>query len=279
MQQRSRGPPAPFPVAGQVAGSHIAIASAACSPAGPETDPPFSRQRWRRSTQFQHRGNTMLVKNANFDRDDPLHEINRLFEESDRAGQVLWQPRVDNGDAVPQAMIFFQEHCRLAVTFVTPICAVDGRNWKEMDSAGGVAMTNPINQAWRAAEAVRKTIKNALGIGAYVIPVVVFVNMAENAAITASLGRSQVKLVWQIQDLVERFAALPEEHQLQPQLNADYIEEEMLALDGAPAASPSAKGAAAKTPTDLDLNNRPVFFQHADTVHITIILPPGYGSS
>ena len=60
MQQRSRGPPAPFPIAGQVAGPQIAIAiaSAACSPAGPETDPPFSRQRWRRSTQFQLNFNT-----------------------------------------------------------------------------------------------------------------------------------------------------------------------------------------------------------------------------
>ena len=35
MQQRSRGPPAPLPVAGQAAGSHIAIASAACCRAGP----------------------------------------------------------------------------------------------------------------------------------------------------------------------------------------------------------------------------------------------------
>ena len=148
-------------------------------------------------------------------------------------------------------MIFFQEHCRLAVTFVTPICAVDGRNWKEMDSAGGVAMKNPIKQAWRAAEAVRKTIKNALGTGAYVIPVVVFVNMAENADITAALGGSQVKLVWKIQDLVERFVALPEENQLQPQLNTDLIEDETLALGWAPEASPTAKAAAAKTPTDL----------------------------
>ena len=224
----------------------------------------------------------MLVKNANFDGDHPLHEINRLFEASDRAGQVLWKPRVDNGATAPQAMIFFQEHCRLAVTFVTPICAVDGRNWKEMDSAGGVAMKNPIKQAWHAAEAVRKTIKNALGTGAYVIPVVVFVNMAENADITAALGGSQVKLVWKIQDLVERFVALPEENQLQPQLNTDLIEDETLALGWAPEASPTAKAAAAKTPTDLsdlDLNNRPVFFQHADTVHITINLPPGYGTS
>ena len=282
MQQRPRGPPAPFPIAGQVAGSHIAIPSAACSPAGPDTDPPFSCQRWRRSTQFQHRGNTMLVKNANFDRDDPLHEINKLFAESDRAGQVLWHPRVDNGNAVPQAMIFFQEHCRLAVIFVTSICAIDGKNWTSMDSAGGVPMKNPIDQAWRAAEAVRNTIKKALGIGAYVIPVAVFVNMPENDDIKASLGRSPVKLVWQIEDLVERCAALPEEHQLQPQLNADYIEEEMLALDGAPEASPTAKGASAKTPTDLsdlDLANRFVFFQHADTVNINIILPPGDGHS
>ena len=224
----------------------------------------------------------MLVKNANFDRDDPLHEINRLFEASDRAGQVLWQPRVDNGAIAPHAMIFFQEHCRLAAIFVSSICAIDGKNWTSMDSAGGVPMKNPIDQAWRAAEAVRKTIKNALGFGAYVIPVVVFLNMAENADIKASLGRSQVKLVWEIQDLVERFAALPEEHQVQPQLNTDFIEDETLALGWAPEASPTAKAAAAKTPadlSDLDLTNRPVFFQHADTVHITINLPPGYGSS
>ena len=282
MPTHSRGPPAPFPIAGQVAGSQIANASAACSPAGPETDPPFSCRCCRHLTQSQNRGNTMLTKNAVFDSDDPMYQINRLFEASDRAGLVLWQPRVDNGDAVPQAMVFFQEHCRLAVIFVTSICAIDGRNWTSMDSAGGVPMKNPIDQAWRAAEAVRNTIKKALGIGAYVIPVVVFVNMPENVDITGSLGRSQVKLVWEIQDLVERFFALPEEHQLQPQLNADYIEEEMLALDGAPEASPTAKAAAAKTPTDLsglDLANRTVFFQYADTVHITINLPPGYAGS
>ena len=29
---------------------------------------------------------------------------------------------------------------------------------------------NPIDQAWRAGEAVRKTIKKCIGIGAYVIP-------------------------------------------------------------------------------------------------------------
>ena len=105
--------------------------------------------------------------------------------------------------------------------------------------------------------------------------------MAENADITAALGRSQVKLVWKIQDLVERFVALPEENQLQPQLNTDLIEDETLALGWAPEASPTAKAAAAKTPTDLsdlDLNNRPVFFQHADTVHITIIYRQATGA-
>ena len=280
MQQRSRGPPAPscrlggrFPHRNR---------QRRVLPGGSRDGPAFLMPALATLNPISTSRKHMLVKNANFDREDPLHEINRLFEASDRAGQVLWQPRVDNGDAVPQAMIFFQEHCRLAVNFVKSICAVDGRNWKKMDSAGGVAMTNPINQAWRAAEAVRKTIKNTLGTGAYVIPVVVFVNMAENADITAALGRSQVKLVWEIQDLVERCAALPEEHQVQPQLNTDLIEDETLALGWVPEASPTAKAAAAKTPTDLsdlDLNNRPVFFQHADTVHITINLPPGYGTS
>ena len=79
---------------------------------------------------------------------------------------------------------------------------------------------------------------------------------------------------------MEQLAALPEENQLQPQLTAEQIAQEVRALGGA--ASPTAHAAAAETPSDLselNLSNRPVFFQHADTVHITIMLPPGYGSS
>ena len=89
------------------------------------------------------------------------------------------------------------------MTFVPSICDIEGRNWKAMDSSGGVDLKNPIDQAWRAGEAVRKTIKKCIGIAAYVIPVVVktikkcigiaayvipvvvFLNMAENAAIKA----------------------------------------------------------------------------------------------
>ena len=53
---------------------------------------------------------------------------------------------------------------------------------------------NPIDQAWRAGEAVRKTIKKCIGIGAYVIPVVVFLNTAENVDIKgacAPIGKGQ----------------------------------------------------------------------------------------
>ena len=134
----------------------------------------------------------MLIKNAVFDRHDPLYKISKLFEASDRAGLVLWHPEVDTGEPAPDAVVFFQEHCRLAVTFVPSICAIEGKNWKAMDSSGGVDLKSPIDQAWRAGEAVRKTIKKCIGIGAYVIPVVVFLNMAENDDIKASLGRSQV---------------------------------------------------------------------------------------
>ena len=205
---------------------------------------------------------------------DPLYEISKLFEASDRAGQVLWNPEVDTGEPAPDAVVFFQEHCRLAVTFVPSICAIEGKNWKAMDSSGGVDLKSPIDQAWRAGESVRKTIKKCIGIGAHVIPVVVFLNMAENDDIKASLGRSQVKLVWQIEELVERCAALPEEHQLQPQLNADFIEEETLALGWPPAkASPAAPAAAAERPADLGLSGRAVVMRDVQSVVINIFLP------
>ena len=222
----------------------------------------------------------MLVRNAEFDRDDPLYEINKILEASYRPGQVLWRPQVDDGEPAPDAVVFFQEHSRLAAMFLPGIYAIEDTNWKAMDSSGGVAMPNPIAQAWRAGEVIRETIKEHKRKGAYVIPVLVFINMGENADILEALGKRQVKILWGSHDLVDRLVALPEEHQLQPHLNADLIEQEIAALSQPPPASGSEVAPASPAPmpdgpsdlSGLDLANRPVIMHHVDTVHINIVV-------
>ena len=85
----------------------------------------------------------MLIKNAVFDRHDPLYEISKLFEASDRAGLVLWHPEVDTGEPAPDAVVFFQKHCRLAVTFVPSICAIEGKTGKPWTAAAELTLRTP----------------------------------------------------------------------------------------------------------------------------------------
>lgn len=228
----------------------------------------------------------MLVKNADFDRDEFIYEINALFEASDRAGQVLWRPVVDAEKPAPDAVMFFQNHSRLAVTFVEPICAVQGKKWKAMDSHGGVPIKDPITQAWNAGAAVREALKAHLGARTYVVSVVVFVNMDEDDDIINARGQRNVKIAWGTDDLVELLASLPEENELQPQLDADLIAKEVAALsrslpDSYSEVAPTSSAPRPDGPNDLaglDLGNRPVIMQHVNTVHIKIVVQGNGGS-
>ena len=223
----------------------------------------------------------MLVTNAVPGGEDEFRaEINALFEASDRDGQVLWDPQLDPGEPSPGAVVFIEDTCRLAVKFVQSICSIEDGRWKAKDSAGGVPIETPLETAWRAAAAVRDAIKQRTGIGAYIIPVVVFVNMTESADILAARGRRKVRILWGTKDLLERLASLPEEHELQPQLNSDLVADEVAALSQPPPdsgstvapASPAPQPAVESDISGLDLGSRPVIMQHVDTIHINIVV-------
>ena len=149
------------------------------------------------------------------------------------------------------------------------------------DSTGGVKTPNPLERAWRAAEAVRIRLKNALGIGAYTHAVVIFPHMQEDAAIIAACRRRKVRLLWGLDDdLVDTLAALPEPEELQTQLSAQFIEDEIAVLqdDGAgdqEAAREPSNPPVAPDAGDVDLAGRGVYMQHVDQVVINIHLPNG----
>ena len=202
--------------------------------------------------------------------------VNRLFEQSDLKGQLLWNPQIDGNDPAPDLVIFIEELGRVAVTFVSSLHSVEGTKWYVHDSQGRIPTQNPLEKAWRAATAVREILRERVGIGAYTIPLVVFTIMCENTEIIAANAGRKVRIMWGLDDLAAAQPDLPEENEIQPQLSADFIEIEVAALcqqppepDALPASSP------AGNPEDdgMDLSGRTVIMHHVDQVVINIGLP------
>ena len=225
----------------------------------------------------KHKEVKMLTHKAMPEREDVLADINALFEKSDMPGQVLWHPTIRGSDVAPEAVAFIEETMRAAIIVVSGLCSVDGSNWRIHDTSGGVSISNPLERAWRAAEAVRNRLRETLGKGGYTIPVVMFPHMTEDADIVAACRRRKVRLMWGLNDdFVDTLAALPEPDERQTTLTAQFIAEEIAILqeDNPPAGgrgepqpeSPSA-------PDAMDLTGRGVLMQHVDQVVINIILP------
>ena len=217
----------------------------------------------------------MLVKNFDTDCEGILANINEIFEADGQPGQVLWRPTLDKGDDVPDAVVFIEETSRFSLVIVTPMCRVDGKNWSVIDSGGSTRMENPLERAWRASQGVRRAISERVDFNAYVIPVVVFANMKPSDDIMAALGKSQVKVLWGIDGLVNRLLCLPTKKQLQPTLNAKFIENEVEALMQGPETAASQQGSPStdeSDPGDLDLSGRGVYMHHVDQVVININL-------
>ena len=221
----------------------------------------------------------MLTHNAMPEREDVLADINALFEKSDQPGQVLWHPTIRGSDVSLDAVAFIEETMRAAIIVVPGRCSVDGTNWRIHDASGGVKIANPLERAWRAAEAVRNKLRESLGFGGYTIPVVIFPHMAPNDDIIAACRGRKVRLMWGLDDaLVDTLATLPEPDELQTKLSAQFIVDEIAILreddppsggTGEPKPAPDSPSA----PDATDPTGHGVVMHHVDQVVINIVLP------
>ena len=190
----------------------------------------------------------------------------RQLEHSDRSGQVFWWPRVADGQPDPDCVVFLESICRFAVMFLDGGFSVRGENWYCHDAGGAATLVpDPIETARQAAQSMREAIKGKLGIGAYTIPVAVFADMEPDAGIMKAAQDRKVKVLFGQDDVVERLANLPDEEQLQPQLNRLFIQQEMTLLR-------RLCGMDAKTSENvsLEIGGGKLVVQHADVVNVYV---------
>ena len=227
----------------------------------------------------------MKVTNAVSDRDNqqPLTsaemEACRQFEASEMKGHALFHPRVASGDPVPDCLVFVEKTCRFGVTFLTGQYSVEDGQWyrRENDDDVPTPMGDDYNlreEAWQCAMTAKAELRRELDIGAFFIPVVVFVDMTPDDDILDEVGGRGVRLLWGLDDLPQRLLTLPKEDDLHPRLNVRFIAREVEVLSPRPASAPPEE-----EQLPLDLGAGPLVLQRVDTVHIhvTIVTSAGGG--
>ena len=193
------------------------------------------------------------------------------FQASDRGGQAVFRPWVGPDSPAPHCVALLEGLTRIAATYLDGEYSVkDGYR----DDEGTVTPIDDVLEGcWQAAMAVRARLKRELEINAYVVAAAVFANMEPDDSILAAAASRGTRVLFGLDDHVERLAALPGEQDLQHPLRARYIPNDAAALSRQP------DPAAAEPETaSLDVADGRVVIQ-ADTVHvhITIVATPNGG--
>ena len=209
-----------------------------------------------------------VVKNNDNTQPLTLAEMEAIqqFEQSDRAGQALFRPRVAAGQPAPNCVALFEETGRFAVTILEGRYAVeDGRWYRYQANDVQTPVDNPLETSWQAAKSVRMALRRELDLNTYVIAVVWFPDMEEDEDILDEAGGRSVHLFFGHVDLAQRLVKLPKEDELQTQLSGRYIKREVAALQPDPAAAE-----VALDHPSLDIGDGGLVIQHVDVVNVYV---------
>ena len=225
-----------------------------------------------------------VVKNDNNNkRAMTLAELEALaqFEASDRKGEAVFHPRVGPDSPAPNCVVLPEGLTRIAVTYLDGEHWVEDGQWHRRDDDGTVTpIGNVLERCWQAAMAVRSRLKKQRGIKAYVVSAAVFPTMDPDESIVAAAASRSTRVLFGMDDHVERLAAQLREQDLQYPLQARSIPDDAEALSRQPAAT-----AAEPETASLDVGDDRVVIHagavHVDTVnvYITIVAAPNGGGN
>ena len=246
LNAKTRGPPLPAcrhaggsaaaanPRGKPLTAGQTGFAGALMRRAGPGEIPgwpvPYLGQRREQPRQISNLKRGHLTMNVVYDdcnNNDPLTpaglEARRQFEASPQDGQVLFHPKVADGQPAPNCVAFIEEVGRFAVTIMEGRYTVEDGQWFRPQADGApLPIDNPLERAWQAAKAVRAELKRKLDLNTYVIAVAWFPDMDEDQGedILDETGGSSVRLFFGQAGLAQRLANLPNESEVQAHLNA-----------------------------------------------------------
>ena len=174
------------------------------------------------------------------------------FEASDRGGAAVWRPWVSGNGTSPHCVVVARKIGRFAIFFLPGKYGMEGDNWYRRDADGrDIEVADPLETVWEAGMAARDEIHRDYNFGGFVVPVAVFTDMDPDETILEERGSPGVKVLWGLDDLVERVIRQLPEDKRKSDLNSKYVEKDVRALTR----GPSPEGGAAPEEVQVDLES------------------------
>ena len=214
-----------------------------------------------------------VVKNDNKNNSLTLAEVEAIqqFEASHRAGL-----------AVPTCMVFCEEVGRFGINILEGRYSVEearteDEQWYRHEADGmRTPIDNPLEGAWQAAAEVREELKRKLDLKFNTIAVGWFPDMEPDEDILDAAAGGSAHPLFGRGELVQRLVKLPDNKELQPQLNDGYIKQEVTALSRASTATAGAAAAPeAEAPPSVKGRVGALVLERVEIVNIYITIVYG----
>ena len=189
------------------------------------------------------------------------------FEASDRGGAAVWRPWVSGNGTSPHCVVGVQKIGRFAVSFFPGNYRVEGDNWYRRGADGrDIEVADPLETVWEAGMAARDEIHRDYNFGGFVVPIAVFADMDPDETILEERGSPGVRVLWGLDDLVERVIRQLPEDKRRSNLSSKYIERDVKALTR----GPSPEGGAAPEEVEVDLESGVLNLNDAQSVIVNV---------
>ena len=140
--------------------------------------------------------------------ENPDHDFYRQVANSTLPGRALRRVQADDQARLLDIVLALENIGYFGILVLPGNYSRESQDWFLVEDLARQAVANPIDQVHRASLGIHSMIEDALAITVFVVPVMVFPDMAKDPDIDTWAERCKVRILWGPENLLERLVAL-----------------------------------------------------------------------
>ena len=140
--------------------------------------------------------------------ENPDHDFYRQVADSPLPGRALRRVQADDQGRILDIVLGLEDIGCFGILVLPGNYYRENQDWFLDEDQAPQAVANPIEQVRRAALGIHSMIEAALAITVFVVPVLIFPDMARDPDIDTWAERCKVRVLWGPENLLERLVAL-----------------------------------------------------------------------
>ena len=150
----------------------------------------------------------MKISNDFLNPENPDHDFYRQVADSPLPGRALRRVQADAQGQILDIVLALENIGCFGILVMPGNYSRENQDWFLVEVQAPQAVPNPIDQVRQASLAVHSMIEDALAITVFVVPVLIFPDMARDPDIDTWAERCKVRILWGPDNLLERLVAL-----------------------------------------------------------------------